>query len=82
MAGTAVVRVHGTDHCSCLSSRLHVWRTNVTAFPTMFIGTSADGGGSREPNMLIAGKRFHRDVQAAYVAGLTGVTKLALWSRP
>jgi hypothetical protein len=29
--------------------------------------------GSREPNVLVAGKRFHRDVQAAYVAGLLGV---------
>jgi hypothetical protein len=29
--------------------------------------------GSREPNVLAAGKRFHRDVQAAYVAGLLGV---------
>jgi hypothetical protein len=29
--------------------------------------------GSREPNVLVAGKRFHRGVQAAYVAGLLGV---------
>ena len=29
--------------------------------------------GSREPRVLVAGKRFHRDVQAAYVAGLVGV---------
>ena len=29
--------------------------------------------GSREPSVLTAGKRFHREVQAAYVAGLLGV---------
>ena len=29
--------------------------------------------GSHEPSVLVAGKRFHRDVQAAYVAGLVGV---------
>lgn len=28
---------------------------------------------SNEPRLLAAGKRFHRDVQAAYVAGLLGV---------
>ena len=28
---------------------------------------------SHEPSVLVAGKRFHRDVQAAYVAGLVGV---------
>ena len=29
--------------------------------------------GSREPSVLAAGKRFHREVQLAYVAGLLGV---------
>jgi hypothetical protein len=29
--------------------------------------------GSREPSVLAAGKRFHREVQVAYVAGLLGV---------
>jgi hypothetical protein len=37
------------------------------------MATANDREGSHEPSALVAGKRFHRDVKAGYVAGLVGV---------
>jgi hypothetical protein len=38
--------------------------------------------GSREPNVLVAGKRFHRGVQAPMLLGSLAWNQHALWSRP
>jgi hypothetical protein len=65
--GANAVRRQGSSH-GC-DDRLHA-RLRVRCRPWRRPMTAED---SHAPSVLVAGKRFHRDVQAGYVAGLVGV---------